>query len=179
MDKVTEIEIQAIYAFVKNDVKYQSRVSRIIRTVTEALQFGTYCDSTKAKKINLIMSREAASLMGADKKKANFAKKTVLEHTKPISTLYKELLARKDDATLAEVSQKLVDYVRSFPLVTITGEQDRALKDNVALPHVRYHNARIEVGQVTAMTFGRHPEWTILPKALQMVVVDERRSDFV
>ena len=45
LDAITRIEIDAIVSFVRAGVPYQSRVARIMRTVSEALHFGgEYCN---------------------------------------------------------------------------------------------------------------------------------------
>lgn len=166
MDRVTEIEIKAIYDFVKSEIPYQARISRILRTVTETIQFGQFYGSTYGKLINRTMSREAANLL-VDHNAASFARATVLEHSKPLKILYEELL----DQPLSRVglNKFLCNQMKWYPLVTVTKAEDRRLR-NEGMPHERYRNAAIEVGTVSEVTFNATPVWTTWPEALQMLV---------
>ena len=72
LDVVTQIEIEALLSFLQAGVTYQSRVSRIMRTVSESLHLvqyhqhvdeSKYKNSTQLKRINLFVSRQAGLLM--------------------------------------------------------------------------------------------------------------------
>jgi hypothetical protein len=54
LDAIAAIEVQALVAFLHAGVQYQSRVSRIMRTVSECLHFGgKYYNSTKSLSGNI------------------------------------------------------------------------------------------------------------------------------
>lgn len=180
MDKVTEIEIDAVYAFVQAKLPYAGgRIGRILRTITEAIQFERFVGSTGAKRINTIMSRRAADLMAVNTSD-QFVKETILEHTKPLSRLYAELLEMRQQLTPERLQTLLIDQMKVFPLVTITRKEDEGLRNNLE-PYERYRIAGIEVGKVAHIAWGKQPEWEVIPHALRIIVENEqdRRRDQV
>jgi hypothetical protein len=122
-DPVTTIEVQALISFIRERIKYQSRVGRIIRTVSEAVHFnGQYRNSTDAKSHNLIVSRGAAALIPQCATKRDFETLTVLEHPLTIKQMYNaHLLPLASSATFGSV----VEVFRYFPLITVTGGRER------------------------------------------------------
>jgi hypothetical protein len=153
-DPVTLIEVQALISFIREKVQYQSRVGRIIRTVSEAGHFdGQYRNSTEAKSHNLVMSRGAAELITRCANRRDFERLTVLEHPLTIKQMYNDhLLPLASSATFSSV----VSIFRYFPLITVTRKENRRLthRDKMS-PHERYKNARIEVGHVDKIVWGR------------------------
>jgi len=163
LDAVTRIEMKALLSFLQDGVAYQSRVARMMRTVSESLHLvqyhqpvdePKYKNSTQLKLINLFVSRQAALLMGSTQ--GEFVAGTVLEHPLPLEKMYLNLkpLATRN-------YQSIVDVLGGWPLITVTRQEDRELKhsgwDN---PADRYRNANIEVGRVEAIRFGSDaPKW--------------------
>jgi hypothetical protein len=158
LDAITQIEIDAIVSFVRAGVPYQSRVARIMRTVSEALHFGgEYCNSTKGKTVNLRMSRQAALLLENSTKK-EFAANTILEHPRPIEHIYNDLIAKRADV----FPKMVIDKLGHYPLVTVTKKENQNLKHKGwESPVSRYKG--IEVGEVSAIAFGKVAHWKPKP----------------
>lgn len=161
IDVVTRIEVKAVLSFLQEGVQYETRVARIMRTISEALHFGRYCGSTKGKSINLRVSRKASCLIAKCTKK-EFGAKTVLEHPLPLEKIYLDLVAQGQTKKLN--SEAVVASLKRYDLITITKEEDLILKHNGwATPVERYANAKIEVGRVGSIMFGVEPSWTSEP----------------
>ena len=163
VDAVTRIEMKALLSCLQAGVAYQSRVARIMRTVSESLHLvqhhqpldePKYKNSTQLKLINLFVSRQAALLMRSTQKE--FVAGTVLEHPLPLEKMYlklKSLTTRND--------QSIIDVLGGWPLITVTQQENGELKHSGwDSPADRYSNAKIEVGGVKAIRFGSDaPEW--------------------
>ncbi|ESW66767.1 MULTISPECIES: hypothetical protein [unclassified Mesorhizobium] len=163
MDPVTEIELRAIHAFVSARIPYTSRVARLMRTTTEAFHFsGRYYASTLAKGINLTISRHAAELMAVSNR-AEFSKGTILEHMLPLKAMYAEMLTLGSQVSFEQIVSYFTDTLQKCPLVTVTKEEDRRLRNDLPHPE-RYPAAGIEIGSLDAMTFGSMPRWTPLKR---------------
>jgi hypothetical protein len=155
-DIVTRIELDALLSFLKASVPYQSRVARIMRTITEALYFGEYRNSTEGKLTNLTVSKKVFYLLAACAP-AEFPKRTVLEHPLPLKRMYLDLMEQANSMNIELATRSLSRY----PLVTVTKQEDRDLKPTGwASPAERYANAKIEIGRVNAIIFGTTPQWT-------------------
>jgi hypothetical protein len=156
LDIVTRIEAQAVLTCLQEAVPYQSRVSRIMRTISEAVHFGQYRNSTQGKLNNLTVSRGAANLM-AHCTQADFLGNTILEHPLPLERMYLDLAARAAALALSDI----FDQLKRYPLVTVTAEENRRLKHTGwASPKQRYAEANIEVGRLKSIFFGTAPAWT-------------------
>ncbi|MGY4432440.1 hypothetical protein ACVWWO_004917 [Bradyrhizobium sp. F1.13.1] len=159
IDEITLIEIDALIAMAKAKITGGSRMARIVRTVTEALSFGKYCDngkpkycdSTKAKSINRRMSRAAADLMQRSSKR-EFEQGTILEHQMTIKQLRDQLSSR-----IGLDRGSAIEILGSHPLVTITTAENEMLTKNQhhikGDPHLRYSRAQIEIIEVDAIVF--------------------------
>src|ERR1700738_621846 len=101
VDAVTGFEIEALLSCLQAGVGYQSRVSRIMRTISESLHLVQYHapvdeikykNSTQLKRINLFVSYEASHLITGTLR--DFEKGTVLEHPLPLEKMYIDLKAQ-------------------------------------------------------------------------------------
>jgi hypothetical protein len=159
IDEITLIEIDALIAMAKAKVEGGYRMARIVRTVTEALSFGKYCDakpekycdSTKAKSINRRMSRAAAELMRRSSKR-EFETGTILEHQMTIRQLREQLRSK-----VGLDRQSAIDILASHPLVTVTNNENELLTENKhhnkGEPELRYRGAQIEIVEVEEIIF--------------------------
>jgi hypothetical protein len=156
LNEITKIEIEAIISSVRRDVKYQSRVSRIMRTISEAIHgyrhYGStgksYRDSSNAKRVNPFISREAAALLPKMTFR-EFKRAVDLEHALPLREAYRSLRETVGDIT----RQNVIDCLRRYPLVTITKEEHKRLR-GLTDPNSRYIQADVEVGRVDKIAFG-------------------------
>ncbi|MBR1223771.1 hypothetical protein JQ600_02515 [Bradyrhizobium sp. AUGA SZCCT0176] len=160
IDEITLIEVDALIAMAKAKITGGSRMARIVRTVTEALSFGKYCengkpekycDSTKAKSINRRMSRAAADLMGRSSRR-EFETGTILEHQMTIKQLREQLSSR-----IGLDRESAIEILSSHPLVTITTAENEMLTKNKhhtkGEPNLRYSGAQIEIVEVEKIVF--------------------------
>lgn len=160
IDEVTRIEIDAVLAFLRAVVPFQSRVARIMRTISEAAHFGGYLNSTQGKLKNLCVSKDVARLLARSDQKA-FLAQTVLEHPLPLARIYEDLAAE----VTAVTAEHVLSALSTYPLITVTKEEDLRLPSSGwASPEERYSHAGIEVGRIDRIAFGREPIWT--PEAL-------------
>lgn len=159
LDAITETEIKALVSFLHAGLQYESRISRIMRTVSECLHFeGKYYNSTKGKTLNRYISKAAASLIETSSK-GEFAKGTILEHPNPLEKIYQQLLTTEkiDDSDI-------VAALCEYRLITVTKKENGALKHKGWKdPMERYSNANIEVGFVENIVFGTRPTWSPVP----------------
>jgi hypothetical protein len=169
VDKITEIELDAIVSMVKARVRYSSRVSRIMRTITEALSFEEYCNSTAGKLRNPRMSRGAEQLM-ARYNASEFVKRTILEHHEPLKNLYASLCAVGSGLDRDKAKAILGEY----PLVTVSKDEDRRLRelkpDRPRTPAQRYKDAGIEVNWNASPKF-------VSPKKVGQDIPPEKDDD--
>jgi hypothetical protein len=157
IDAVTQIELDAVVAFLRRGVTYQSRVARILRTISEAAHFGRYVSSTRGKLINLVISRGAARRLASVREPKTYAR---VEHPLPLEIIYGnlELSAKSHARELG--AQDVLEALRRYPLVTVTKDENQQLKHTGwTTPAERYENAGVEVGRVKVLELGRQPEW--------------------
>jgi hypothetical protein len=165
LDVMTKIEISALLSCIQAGVVYQSRVSRIMRTISESVHLvrfhrpvdeRRYKNSTELKRINLFVSRNASRLMTGTQRE--FVAGTVLEHPLPLEKMYLELFSL---ATLT--SEGVIELLGRCPLITVTKEEDGRLKHSGwASPAHRYKEAHIDLGRVLDIKFGSEPTWKAL-----------------
>jgi hypothetical protein len=120
LDAMTKIEVTALLSCLQVGVPYQSRVSRIMRTISESVhlvQFHRpvserkYKNSTELKRINLFLSRNASHLITGTKKE--FEALTILEHPLPLEKMYLELMARP-----TPTSESIIEMLGRCPLIS-------------------------------------------------------------
>jgi hypothetical protein len=157
-DCITRFELETIVKIAKAKIAYESRIARILRTISEALNFGKYCNSSAGKLKNLRMSQGAIDLMRelGRGNKEEFLRNTVLEHQEPLSDVYKRLLNLGPDLTI----DRAAEIIGQFRLVTVTKSEDRRLRDCKDLEAAaRYEKAGIIVCDNVENIFSSRPSF--------------------
>ena len=156
-DPITAIELEAMVSFIGQQIPYDFRIGRILRTISEAVHFGgRYWNSTQAKSRNKFISLGASELLARCRKR-EFEQQTVLEHPLPIKWMYLDrpmpLGSHGSDVSV----QFVVDTMRATPLITVLSKEDKRLPHHSErlTPRQRYEKAKIKVGRVDSIEPGK------------------------
>ena len=145
MDEVSEIYIENIIDFVRLRENYETyRIGIPVRFVSEAIHAEKFypdkhwCNSGVAKKLNPIMSKEAAKRL----------EPTQLEHPNPLKRMYNELLAMGPVTT----RENVIEVLGRYPLVTVTKDEHGTLGASGGPERYKLRDGawRVEVGIVRA-----------------------------
>jgi hypothetical protein len=127
MDEVTKVELEAMVMFVRRGIAFDGRISRILRTITEAAAFdGVYRNSTQAKKYWRRVSKGAEEMLTRGCTEQEYYQGTIFEHPESLRHIYRRLQALRDTLT----PEMVWELSCKHEPVTVTRDEDEKLPDD-------------------------------------------------